>query len=170
VPMTPNPSPSTGATRGRDPWHLESTALDRLSPAVRERLDAISRRAEFGAGEIVMRDGAPTPFLGVVEVGRVGLRLHVPERGPQTIVTIERGELLGWSAVVPPYRATAEAAALEPTRILAIEAEPLRALLEADRDVALELLPTVLDGLSQRLVISWQQLLDLYAAASPQPW
>lgn len=169
MPTTPKPV-APGAASGHDPWHLYATALDRLSPAVRTRLDAISRRVEFEAGEIVMRDGAPTPFLGVVELGRVGLRLHVPERGPQTIVTIEKGELLGWSAVVPPYRATAEAAALEPTRILAYEAEALRALLEADRDVALELLPTVLEGVSQRLVISWGQLLDLFAAASPQPW
>lgn len=168
--MTPERVASPGAARGGDPWYLDATALDRLSPAVRERLDAISSRAEFDAGEIVMRDGAPTPFMGIVEVGRVGLRLLVPERGAQTIVTIERGELLGWSAVVPPYRATAEAAALEPTRILAYEAEALRALLEADRDVALELLPTVLEGVSQRLVISWQQLLDLFASASPQPW
>lgn len=170
--MTKPPEPATpAAIRGlADPWHVNATILDRLSEPVRGALDPIAGRAEFAPGEIVMRDGAATPFLGVVEVGRVGLRVHVPERGPQTIVTIERGELLGWSAVVPPYRATAEAVALEPTRILAFEADALRALIEEDRDLAGELLPLILDCVSQRLVISWQQLLDLFAGGTPQPW
>ena len=170
--MTKPPEPAApAAIRGlADPWHVDATILDRLSEPVRAALDPIAGRAEYGAGEIVMRDGAPTPFLGLVEAGRVGLRLHVPERGPQTIVTIERGELLGWSAVVPPYRATAEAVALESTRILAFEADALRALLERDRDLAGELLPLILDCVSQRLVISWQQLLDLFAGGTPQPW
>jgi len=161
------PAPQSGAA---DPWHLDATVLDELSPTVRATIESIARRAEFGPGEIVMRDGAPTPFLGILESGRVGLRLHVPERGPQTIVTIERGELLGWSVVVPPYRATSEAVALEPTRILVFDAEPLRELMVRDRDVAADLLPMVLACVSQRLVISWQQLLDLFARGSPQPW
>jgi CRP-like cAMP-binding protein len=166
----PSESVPLAARGAADPWHLDATALDRLGAAVRATLDSIAGRAEFGPGEVVMRDGAPTPFLGVVESGRVGLRLHVPERGPQTIVTIERGELLGWSAVVPPYRATSEAVALEPTRIAVFEAEALRGLLERDRDLAVELLPLILGCVSERLVISWQQLLDLFAGGSPQPW
>lgn len=153
-----------------DPWHIDATALDRLSESVRLTLDSIAIRMHFERGEIVMRDGAPTPFLGVLESGRVGLRLHVPERGPQTIMTIERGELLGWSAVVPPYRATSEAAALEPTSILALPSEPLRGLLERDQQLVAELMPVILACVSDRLVISWQQLLDLFSGGSREPW
>jgi CRP-like cAMP-binding protein len=168
--MTPEPPAPARIAGPSDSWHRDESILDHLTPASRAALDAIAGHAEFAVGELVMRDAAPTPFLGVLDTGRVGLRLHVPERGPQTIVTIERGELLGWSAVVPPYRATAEAVALEPTRILTFEAETLRALLERDRDVAVELVPLVLDCVSQRLVTSWQQLLDLFAGGTPQPW
>jgi CRP-like cAMP-binding protein len=161
-----SPAGSTGA----DPWHLDATVLDRLSATARATLDSIARRAEFRPGEVVMRDGAATPFLGVLESGRVGLRLHVPERGPQTIITIERGELLGWSAVVAPYRATSEAVALETTGIVVFDAAALRGLLAQDRDFAAELLPLILGCVSERLVTSWQQLLDLFAGGSPQPW
>jgi CRP-like cAMP-binding protein len=167
--MTPEPA-AVPVARRSDPWYDVGSIVDRLSPASREALESIAGRVELSGGEIVMRDGAMTPFLGIVEAGRIGLRLHVPERGPQTIVTIERGELLGWSAVVAPYRATAEAVALEPSRILTFEAEALRALLERDRDLALELLPEVLSSVSLRLVTSWQQLLDLFAGGPPQPW
>lgn len=162
VPVT-DPGPA-------DPWHQDATVLDGLGAMALATLESIAVRAAFEPGEIVMRDGVPTPFLGVVESGRVGLRLLVPERGPQTIVTLERGELLGWSAVVPPYRATSEAVALERTHILAFEAEALRGLLERERDLAAELLPLILGCVSRRLTISWQQLLDLFAGSSPQPW
>jgi CRP/FNR family transcriptional regulator, cyclic AMP receptor protein len=154
----------------RDPWHAPSTALGSLSPRVRERLAAIGRHATFATGEVVLRDGVPTPFLGLVEAGRIGLRLSVPERGNQTVVTIEPGELVGWSAVVPPYRATAEAVALEPTGVEIFEADALRQLLAADPEVAAELLPILLACVSDRLTTSWQQLLDLFAGRATEPW
>lgn len=153
-----------------DPWHASATALGPLSPAARERLAAIAGHATYETGELVLRDGLPTPFLGIVESGRLGLRLSVPERGNQTVVTIERGELVGWSAVVPPYRATAEAVALEPTRIQTYDAEGLRAALAADHELAAELLPILLTCVSDRLTTSWSQLLDLFARGPAEPW
>jgi len=154
----------------RDPWHAPPTALGSLSPGARASLAAIAGHAAFVSGDVVLRDGAPTPFLAVVEEGRVGLRLSVPERGNQTVVTIEPGELVGWSAVVPPYRATAEAVALEPTRLQTFDAARLRELLATDRELAAELLPVLLACVSDRLTTSWQQLLDLFAAGSGDPW
>ena len=35
--------------------------------------------------------------------GRVALRVRVPERGPPTILTVEPGDVVGWSALVPPF-------------------------------------------------------------------
>lgn len=157
-------------TAARDAWTGSATALGPLSPAARERLASIAGHAVFTSGEVVLRDGAPTPFLGLVEDGRIGLRLSVPERGNQTVVTIEPGELVGWSAVVPPYRATAEAVALETTRIETFDAVRLRELLATDRDLAAELLPILLACISDRLTTSWQQLLDLFAAGPTDPW
>lgn len=148
------------------------TVLDRLSPQVSGRLAPLARPIEFDAGATVLREGVDTPFLGAILSGRVALRLRVPELGDRiTIVTIEPGELIGWSAVVPPYRATVDAVATEPTRLLAIDASALRDRLAEDRDLAAELLPLILDSVSDRLGASWQQLLDMYAmrVAAP-PW
>jgi CRP/FNR family cyclic AMP-dependent transcriptional regulator len=153
-----------------DPWHAPSSALRTLEAGPRARLEAIAGHAVFTAGEIVLRDGAITPFLGLVEAGRIGLRLSVPERGNQTVVTIEPGELVGWSAVVPPYRATAEAVALEPTRVVIFEAAALRELLATDAELAGQLLPAILATVSDRLTTSWQQLLDLFSTGSPEVW
>jgi CRP-like cAMP-binding protein len=145
--------------------------LDRLSPAVRGRLEALARPVRYDANAVVLREGTDTPFLGVIDMGRVALRLRVPELGERlTIVTVEPGELIGWSAVVAPYRATVDAIATEPTSVLTFHAALLRDRLSSDCELAAELLPLILDSVSQRLAGSWQQLLDLFGGRAPEPW
>lgn len=146
-------------------------ALDRLSGYSRERLARISSDVTFGAGVTILEEGQPTPFLATVQSGRVALRLRVPELGDRvTILTVEPGELLGWSAVVAPYRVTVDAVATEPTKLRLIRADVLRFALAEDCDLAMELMPIVLESLSARLAGSWHQLLDLFATRTPTPW
>lgn len=147
------------------------STLDRLSPPVHARLAELTRPVAFEPGATVLREGVDTPFLGAIVEGRVALRLRIPEQGDRlTIVTVEPGELLGWSAVVPPYRATVDAVATEPTRILAVDATALRERLATDCELASELLPLVLESVSDRLSASWQQLLDMFGSREGRPW
>ncbi|HLX34826.1 MAG TPA: cyclic nucleotide-binding domain-containing protein [Candidatus Limnocylindrales bacterium] len=145
-------------------------SIDGLPPAVLARLDDLALGLEFGQGDVILREGSQVPFLGLIEVGRVALRLNVPGRGSRTIVTVEPGELLGWSAIVPPYRATSEAVAVTQTRLVAYDALALRGRLATDCELAAALLPVVLSGVSDRLTTSWHQLLDLFAQGSTEPW
>ena len=85
-------------------------------------------------------------------------------------MTVEQGELVGWSALVAPYRATVDAVATEDTRLLAIDAPALRALMALDRELTAELLPLVLDSVSGRLTASWQQLLDMFGPEGQESW
>lgn len=148
-----------------------ASVLDHLSGYTRERLVRISRLEAFEAGAPILEEGAETPFLGVVQAGRVALRLRVPEQGDRvTIMTVEPGELLGWSAIVAPFRATVDAIATERTTVLAIDAVELRSELARDCDLAAEVLPLVLESISARLAGSWHQLLDLFAIRTPEPW
>lgn len=150
---------------------IATSALERLSPATRERLGKLEQDMDYAAGAVILREGTDTPFLGQVQTGRVALRLRVPELGNRlTIVTCEPGELLGWSAVVAPYRATVDAIATEPTRIMAFSAARLRERLVDDCELAAELLPLVLESVSARLSASWQQLLDTLGSRAQEPW
>jgi CRP/FNR family cyclic AMP-dependent transcriptional regulator len=147
------------------------TAFERLPPKLREGLIPLGQQVGYGAGDLVFGEGETTPFLGAVESGRIALRYRVPELGNRvTIVTIEPGEIVGWSAVVAPFRATADAVATEPTRLLVFEAGPLRERLEADSELAAAFLPLILEAVSRRLTTSWHQLLDLFAARGQGPW
>lgn len=160
---TPGAAPATAP-------HVAGSVLDRLPADVRSHLNALGTMLSYEPGAEILRAGAPTPFLAVIERGRVALRLRVPERGRVTIVTIEPGELLGWSAVVPPFRATVDAVATEPTRLIAYDAAALRARLADDCELAAALLPLVLESVSERLSASWDQLLDVFGTQPWEPW
>lgn len=148
-----------------------ASVLDRLSPSVHARLAQLARPVGYAADAVILREGMDTPFLGAILEGRVALRLRVPEAGDRlTIATIEPGELVGWSAVVSPFRATVDAVATEATRVLAIDAVALRACLATDREMAAELLPLILESVSDRLSASWQQLLDVFGTRIPKSW
>ena len=156
------------ATTAEMRW--DGTDLEPLGERERDLLAPIAATIEFEPGAVILHEGRPTPFLGVLTAGRIALRLQVPARGPYVVVTLEPGDVLGWSALVPPHRATSDAVALTPVRALALDAEGLRDLLREDHELAVQLLPIVLRCVSERLTTSWHQLLDLFGMRGVGPW
>jgi CRP-like cAMP-binding protein len=77
-------------------------------------------------------------------------------------MTVEPGDVVGWSALVPPYRATSTAVAVEPTRLLAFDGASLRKALQEDPALAATVYPRVLEAVARRLGATRHQLLDLY--------
>jgi CRP-like cAMP-binding protein len=147
------------------------TAFDRLGSDARAQLEPLARRQAFEPGASILQEGRETPFLAAVESGRVALRLRTPELGARvTIATIEPGELLGWSALVPPFRATADATATERVELVTFDAAALRDQLASDPLFAAQLLPLVFETVSGRLTTSWHQLLDLFEPRGRGPW
>ena len=146
-----------------------------LSPETISRLAAIAELRDVAAGTELTKEGMVTGAFAVVLSGRVALRMLVPERGMVTILTVEPGDVIGWSAVVPPHRGTANAVAIEPVRLLELPGESLRALLRSDHALAASVYPRLLQAVSRRLSATRLQLLDLFAREEwgrheVQPW
>lgn len=141
-----------------------------LGGGERRRLASFARLVRVGADEILLREGEPTPYLGIVTSGRVALRMRLPGRGPVTIATVEAGDIVGWSAVVAPYRATSTAIAVEATEIVALDGAPLRQALDADEDLASALYPRILRSVARRLEGTRLQLLDLFGGPEDRAW
>jgi CRP-like cAMP-binding protein len=144
--------------------------LDGLPPGPRDRLIKGMARLELDAGVTFMREGEITQSLTIIVRGRVALRLRVPERGAVTILTLDPGDLVGWSAIVPPFRATTSATTLEPTELATFDAAALRAQLAADPELASVFLPPVLQTVAARVAATRDQLLDLFSGAASDPW
>ena len=137
----------------------------------RGRLLEIAQLASHAPGAVVIREGLPVEALGIVVEGRVAIRPSVPGRPVTTILTVEPGDCIGWSALVSPYRATASVIALEPATILAFESAALRAALEAEPELAALVLRRVLEAVGRRLQATRTQLLDLlFAQSTSETW
>lgn len=141
-----------------------------LDAASMHALAGLGRLTTVAASETVLREGDPTDSLSIVVHGRVGLRLRVPERGSVTILSVEPGDVVGWSAVVPPYRATSTAVALERSELVSFDGVLLRDLLNRDRALALAIYPRLLRAVARRLEGTRLQLLDLFNQHWVDPW
>ena len=146
-----------------------------LSPEAVARLAGASAIHDVEPGTEITREGQVTEVFAIVLAGRVALRTLVPERGMVTILTVEPGDIVGWSALVPPHRGTATAIAIEPVRLLELPGEKLRALLRADQSLAASVYPRLLTAVGRRLAATRMQLLDLFAREEwsrkeVQPW
>jgi CRP-like cAMP-binding protein len=125
---------------------------------------------ELDPGVTFMREGEVTQSLTIIVRGRVALRMRIPERGAVTILTLDPGDLVGWSAIVPPYRATTSATTLEPTELAVFDAVELRELLASDAELAAAFLPPVLHAVAARVAATRDQLLDLFRGVGVDPW
>ena len=92
----------------------------------------------------------------------MAVEIFVPGSGPIVIQTLEAGEVLGWSWLVPPHRKQFDARALEVTVALKFDAACLRTKCEEDPKLGYELLKRFTQILGQRLQATRLQLLDVY--------
>ena len=95
----------------------------------------------------------------------------VPERGMVTILTVEPGDLYGWSAIAAPKRATSTVVAMEPERAH----QPSTGWTSGwpwPRTTASRpaLYPRVLEAVSRRLGATRLQLLDLFTQPERDAW
>jgi CRP/FNR family cyclic AMP-dependent transcriptional regulator len=141
-----------------------------LPAQARARLLELASLRTYQPGTVVDREGDPTVELGLVRSGRIALRTSVPERGEITILTVEAGDVFGWSSLVPPHRATATAVATDLVEAVVFPAGPLRAALHADDALAATVYPLILRAVARRLAATRLQVLDLFRGQEVAAW
>lgn len=133
-----------------------------LPPRALEQLAGLAELRGFPAGTTLFGEGSRNPHLYLVAVGSVALDMRVPARGATRLLTVGPGELLAWSALLGGGPMTSSATALEDTQVVAFDGRRLAALCEADAEVGFQVMRRVAIGLSERLVATRLQLLDLF--------
>jgi len=133
-----------------------------LSEGDQQKLAAIARLQKVQTGETLFTEGSEHKDLYVICRGRVEICMTIPARGCLPVLTLETGDLVGWSTVLQQGEMTATVAAIEETEVIAINAEALRALCDDDHDIGYRIMERVARALSQRLVACRLQVLDMY--------
>ena len=116
----------------------------------------------FDGGKFIFREGEEAHQFYLIRQGKVAIEIFTPDRGHIVIETLDEGNILGWSWLIPPYQWHFDARALEATRAIALDGKCLRKKCEEDHDFGYEFLKRFADIMEQRLSASRIQLLDLY--------
>jgi CRP/FNR family cyclic AMP-dependent transcriptional regulator len=133
-----------------------------LDEASSQHVGGCARNVQFGAGEYLLCEGQKAVEIYLIRRGRVALELAVVGRPPVIFQTVEEGEIVGLSWLVPPHRCLYSARAVELTRAIGLNADCLRHKCEEDHDLGFELMKRFMPFLVERLQEARFQILDVY--------
>lgn len=112
---------------------------------------ACATEAAFEAGQYMLREKEEANEFYLLLEGKVALGTFVTGRGFTTIQTLEGGEIVGWSWLIPPYRWRFDALVILPTKAIAIKGNRLRQRCEADHEFGYRLVKQVAQVIGERL-------------------
>lgn len=116
----------------------------------------------FKEGGIIFREGDKANKFYLIRYGRVAIDVSLSNHRSVSIQTIQDGDILGWSWLIPPYRARFLCRAVVDTRAIALDGKCLREKCENNHDLGYELLMRMTRVFTQRLENTRIQLLNLY--------
>jgi len=138
-----------------------SEVFDGLSDDELAPIAKMATEASYQAGEEIFAENDEARYLYVVTEGRVQVLINVG-RGRQVVVdTVTRDGSFGWSALVPPYFYTGGAKCSEPTRVVAIPGDELRALCMDNCRICHTIMERLASIISARLKDTRLQLISL---------
>jgi CRP/FNR family transcriptional regulator, cyclic AMP receptor protein len=111
----------------------------------------ISEERGAAAGAVLFREDQPADHLFILADGEVDIRYHVGGGVYKSVDTLVGGELMVWTAVVPPHKTHSTAVVRKDVRLLAIQAPQLRALCEQDSLLGFRLMSGIAEAVSHRL-------------------
>jgi CRP-like cAMP-binding protein len=118
----------------------------------------------FSPGSYIFKEGGKANEFYLIRSGKVALEVFAPQRKPIVVETLQDGDILGWSWLLPPYVWKFHAHAVQDTRAVALDGKCLRGKCEQNHDLGYELLKRFAQIMGRRLEATRLQLLDVYAA------
>jgi CRP/FNR family transcriptional regulator, cyclic AMP receptor protein len=94
----------------------------------------------FEAGDVIFEEGDPAHHSYLIRTGKVALQLVSYRVEPFTLMTLEEGDIIGWSWLFPPYRWKFTAKALSVIRAISLDARSVCARCDEDHDLGYELM------------------------------
>jgi CRP-like cAMP-binding protein len=139
--------------------------FEKLPDELRSRLAECSNNVVLQKGAKICTEGTPARSFFAIRAGRVSVGVHVPSKGLVSLETLHRGDIMGWSWVLPPYRWHFDAVALEQVRAIELHADCILAYLEEDPAAGFRVMSSVARIMEERLDSARMRLLDLFGGS-----
>jgi CRP-like cAMP-binding protein len=105
----------------------------------------------YEAGQVLFQDGDAADHLLVLTEGEVDIQYVLQDGEHRTVDTRVAGDIVLWSALVVPFKTTANGVARRRTRVVALDALKLRELCETDHELGYHLMREIAQVMSHRL-------------------
>lgn len=99
----------------------------------------------------MFNEGDPAKALNIITKGEVNIQYLLNTGEHRTVDTLVEGDILGWSALVQPYKYTAICMTTKETQLVSIDAAKLRQLCEDEPLLGYRLMTQIAKLLAHRL-------------------
>ncbi len=129
-------------------------------------LTACSHLVQFDAGSYIFREGEHATAFYLIRDGKVAIEVFASHKGNIIIQTLDAGDVLGLSWLLPPQQWRFSACAIDMVRTVEIDGSQLIQLCEQDHELGFQILKRLFAVITQRLEATRLQLLDIYGLHS----
>jgi len=134
----------------------QSGLLEGLAPGDAADVMALGSSIPVPLGSELFRLGDPATSVFVIERGRIALSMPMQVFGRAEDVLIEErtaGELLGWSALIPPHRFTLKAGAVLDSEVISIPRNALLGFFRTHPEIGYVVTRNVAEIVGRRLQV-----------------
>ncbi len=125
---------------------LSNGALSKIIPLCQER--------SLSKGSVIFTSGGFAHDIYLLKTGKVDIQIEFKIYDYEILTTIymvERGEIFGWSALVPPHRLTASARCEKDSEVITINGKKLLELFDQDKEMGYFVMKHLSAVISSRL-------------------
>jgi CRP/FNR family cyclic AMP-dependent transcriptional regulator len=125
-------------------------------------MSILANEEHYEPGQFVFHEGGEANKMYLLLQGQIEMLMNSNGAGTQqaVVMTVQPGDIFGWSALVEPYRLTASARCATRVRVVAIAAPGLRALMAVSCALGFRLMQRACQASSARLSATRMQLLS----------
>ncbi len=158
----------TESTKGKEAVKLRGELFDGLSADELTELGKIAQPLALKAGQPIFNLGEEARRILLVDSGTVALTLPLAIRGTTQEITVDEkqaGAVVGWSAMVPPYKFTLSGKAAADVQLVALGRKDLTDLFQSFPAIQTKILANL-----NRVIASRVALLEAVLARNLQRW
>jgi CRP-like cAMP-binding protein len=139
----------------------EIQAFAKMDPQQIEFLAGCTQHVHFHKGDYLMRERSEASEFFAIREGAVALEMGV---GNRTFIfhTVGKGRIVGWSWLIPPFRAQFDARALNEVSAIRFDAVCVRDKCENDSDFGYQIMKRFSGVMAERLIATQMRLVDIY--------
>jgi CRP/FNR family cyclic AMP-dependent transcriptional regulator len=140
----------------------ESPVFAGLTQEQLEFIAGCAQNVHFEAGQTIAKRGDAADAFYLIRVGEVALDIDIPNKKSMRIDTVEAGQVLGWSWLIPPYQWNYDVTANELVRAVSFDGACIRGKCASDTELGFALLMRFSQVIVGRLQACRLRLLDIY--------